>query len=729
MPAHDAHLGQPVPRVDGRAKVTGVARYPSDRPLAHPAYAFLVTSAVARGHIRAFDLQEARSVAGLLDILTYENVGSQVKPPPPPGGKGKANTTTMETARIWHAGQIIAVVLADSYESAREAAHRVKVVYEAQEPTASFGSEGAQTEALADVEEGHEDPAVGDAEGAWKHSPVRIDARYATPTQHHNPLELFTTTCLWEGERLIIHEPSQFVTGLAAGVARQLGIEPNRVRVHSEYVGGAFGSRGGLTHRTAWIAVAARRLGRPVKLVATREQGFTIATYRAETQHRVRLGASAEGHLQALVHEGWELTSRPSTYNVSGTETTARLYACPNVATRVSVVHADRSTPGFMRAPPDLPYMFALESAMDELAVALQLDPIELRRRNESERDPITGRPYTSRSLLQCFEQGAAAFGWAHRRPEPRSMRAGEWLIGLGCATAAYPSNVGAATARISLRGEQARIQIGAHDIGTGAYTAIALTAADRLRLPLSNISVELGDSDLPPAGLAAGSSHTAGICNVVARACEQILARRAQPRHAPAAGAIEVYAENLPDGAPANGIEMLYAGQMAAARGGELPGRIAYGFGAQFVEVRVHERTGEIRTPRALGAFAAGTIVNPLTARSQFIGGMIWGISAALHEATQIDARLARYHNADLAEYLVPVNADIGELEVIMVPEQDTRVNPLGVKGIGELGTVGMNAAVANAVYHATGCRVRELPIRLEKLLHAPRLQRSPHA
>jgi xanthine dehydrogenase YagR molybdenum-binding subunit len=503
-------------------------------------------------------------------------------------------------------------------------------------------------------------------------------------------------------------------------VARQLGIGPERVRVRSEYVGGAFGSRGGITHRTAWIAIAARRLGRPVKLVATREQGFTIVTYRAETQHRVRLGASPEGRLSSLIHEGWEVTSRPSTYHVAGTQTTALMYAAANVSTRVSVVHADRNTPGFMRAPPDTPYMFALECAMDELAVALGMDPIELRRRNDTAREPIHGRPYTSRSLMQCFDQGAAAFEWSRRRPEPRSMRQGEWLVGLGCATAAYPSNIGAATARVVLRGEHARVQIAAHDIGTGAYTAIAATAADRLRLPLRNIAVELGDSDLPPAGLAAGSSHTAGTCNAVARACDEIMARRAQRPDGEGQAAIEVYAENLPDGAPAKGMAMLYQGQMAMARGGELPDRVAYGFGAQFVEVHVHERTGEIRTPRALGAFAAGTIVNPLTARSQFIGGMIWGISAALLEATEIDTRLARYYNADLAEYLVPVNADIGRLDVIMVPEQDTRVNPLGIKGVGELGIVGMNAAVANAVYHATGVRVRELPIRLEKLLRS---------
>jgi xanthine dehydrogenase YagR molybdenum-binding subunit len=314
---------------------------------------------------------------------------------------------------------------------------------------------------------------------------------------------------------------------------------------------------------------------------------------------------------------------------------------------------------------------------------------------------------------LKCFDVGATAFGWSRRNATPGSLREGEWRIGLGCATAAYPSNVGVAAARVTLFNGRARVQIAAHDIGTGAYTAIALVAADRLGLRVEDIAVELGDSDLPPGGVAAGSSHTAGICNVVAKACEQLRELKPTP-----GGVLETYVENLPAGVPEEAIKKLYAGQMAIARGSELEDRIAYGFGAQFAEVWVHERTGEVRVPRATGAFAAGTIINPLTAKSQFMGGMIWGISAALHEATDIDRRLARYYNDDLAEYLVPVNADIGQIEVIMVPESDTQVNPLGIKGIGELGMVGMNAAVANAVYNATGRRIRELPIRLEKLL-----------
>jgi xanthine dehydrogenase YagR molybdenum-binding subunit len=683
--------------------------------------------------LSGFELDAARKVAGVLDILTHQNVGTQAKSPDAPGGKG-GTTTTLETDRIWHDGQIIAVVVAETFEAAREAAHRVGVAYVEDAPSASFDSPGVKIDAASAVEKKHEDPQVGDVETAFSAADVKVDARYETPTQHHNPMELFTTTCFWLGDHLTIHEPSQFVHGLRGGVARQLGLDLENVRVLSRYVGGGFGARGGVTSRTVWIAIAARRLNRPVKLIATRAQGFTIATYRAETRHHVRLAASRDGKLQAVSHEGWEVTSRPSNYNVAGTGTTARLYRSPNVWTRVNVVHADRNTPGFMRAPPETPYLFALESAMDGLAVALKMDPIELRRINDAQKEPIKGLPYTSRSLVQCFDAGAQAFGWARRDARPGSMREGDWQIGWGCASATYHASIGAAAARISVAARgRVRVQIGAQDIGTGAYTVIAMTAADRLGVAVDQVTVELGDSDLPPGGLAAGSTHTASVCTVVAKACDQIRERLGAngaflglggnseslaEAVAKVGGVIEVYAENIPPGAPPDSAQRLYRGEAAMARGSELKDQIRYSFGAQFVEVRVHARTREIRVPRAVGAFAAGTIINPVTARSQFIGGMTWGISAALHEKTEIDPRRARYTNVDLAEYLVPVNADIQELEVIFVPEEDTQVNPLGIKGIGELGTTGMNAAVANAVYHATGNRVRELPIRIESLL-----------
>src|SRR5436190_10189993 len=422
-------IGQPTLRIDGAQKVTGAARYPSDEPLAGAAFAFLVTSGVARGRLLGFDLEEAQGLEGVLDILTHENVGRAFRTPEAPGGKG-ATTTTLESDRVWHDGQIVAVVVGETYEVARDAAHRVRVRYEQQEPSATFDAPGLEIKPLSELEKQHEDPSVGNAENALSNAEVVIDQHYETPTQHHNPLELFTTTCAWSGDNLLIHEPSQFVHTIRSGVAKQLGIKEENIRVISRFVGGGFGSRGGITSRTALIALAAKRSNRPVKLVATRQQGFSIVTYRAETRHHVRLGATRDGKLQALSHEGWEVTSRPSTYNVSGTVTTARLYACPNVWTRVNVVRADRNTPGFMRAPPETPYLFALESAMDELAMALDMDPVQLRILNDTDKEPIKGLPYSSRSLRQCYQAAAEKFRWSERDKRPSSMRDGDWLIG-----------------------------------------------------------------------------------------------------------------------------------------------------------------------------------------------------------------------------------------------------------------------------------------------------------
>jgi xanthine dehydrogenase YagR molybdenum-binding subunit len=552
---------------------------------------------------------------------------------------------------------------------------------------------------------------------------VKVDARYATATEHHNPIELFTTICEWRGGKLTVWESSQNMWGFKNGLAKQLGIKTDDVHVISPFVGGAFGSRGSLTQRTAITALAAKKLGRALKLMTTRDQGFTIATYRAETQHHLKLGATRDGKLVSLSHEGWEVTSRPDNYMVAGTDASTRVYACPNVWSNVSIVHADRNTPGFMRSPPETPYIFALECAMDELAVALDMDPVELRKINDTHKEPIKQLPYSSRSLVQCFDAGAKAFGWSKRDRKPGAMRDGDWLIGWGTATTLYPSNIAPATARVTLYPDgKAKVQVATHEIGQGVFTVCAIIVAEKLDITPDAVKVEIGDSDLPPAPVAGGSNSTASVSNAVAKACEDIVARKKQGAN----GVIEAYAENTPQGAPKEGIEKLYKGQPSFVGGTSSKDSVRFAFGAQFVEVRVHRLTGEIRVPRAVGAFAAGRIINPKTARSQLMGGMIWGISAALHEATEIDKRHARYVNTNLADYLIPVNADIGEIDVIMIPEEDNVVNPLGIKGIGELGNVGMNAAVANAVFHATGLRVREIPIRLEMLLNAPALSRS---
>ncbi len=746
-----ARIGDPIPRIEGRAKVTGRALYAADEPVANPAFAFLVTSTIARGTIRGFDLAQARAVPGVLDILTHENVGGQADPPAPHGPGGE--TTTMQTPQIWHAGQIVAVVTADTYEAAREAAHKVHVDYAEEAPAATFGSPGAQTEQRKPGE--HKDFSVGDADAAFATAAVTVNQRYATPTQHHNPIELFSTTAAWHDGSLTLYEPSQFVYGLRGAVAKQLRMDPRKVRVVARHVGGAFGSKGIPSSRSAWIAIAARRLSRPVKFVATRSDCYTIGTYRAETQHHIQLAAERSGKLVALRHEGWELTSRPSDYNVSGTETTARMYACPNILTKVNIVHADRGTPGFMRAPPDVPYMFALEAAMDELAEKLGMDPIELRRINDTQTDPATGLKFSSRSLMKCLDVAAARFGWEKRNPAPMSHREGDWLVGWGCAAAAYPANIGAGAARVILETNGvATVKIAAHDLGTGSHTIIAQVTAERLGVKLDQIVVQLGDTDLPPAGLAAGSSHASGIVHAVALACEQLRARVAQGASAsngplagrnPAtmrleegtlvcsegvsekltdalarvgSGAIEAYAENVPKGQPQDSISKLYQGQMSISRGTQREDFTTYAFGAQFAEVRIHARTREIRAPRVVGAFAAGRIINPRTAHSQLMGGMIWGISSALHEVTEIDKRAARFTDDNLSEYHIPVAADVHGVDAIIVDETDTDVNPIGMKGIGEIGVVGMNAAIANAVYHATGRRVRTLPIRVEDLL-----------
>lgn len=748
-----ANIGQGVPRYDARLKVTGEARYPSDMPLSNPAYAFLVTSAIAKGRIKAMHLGEARAVPGVLEILTSENT-SELKP----GrfGDGQATSIDKLGPDVAHDGQIIAMVLADSFEAAREAAHRVRVDYDVSTPSPTFDSPGVQVQDATTVSPQHREvPNKGDAEAALATADVTIDAEYATPTQHHNAMELFTTSCAWDGDRLTVHEPSQFVYGLKNGVARRLDIEPDKVRAVSHYAGGAFGSKGGMTPRTALVALAAKKLNRPVKLVPTRDQGFTIATYRAETRHRVQLGAQRDGKLVAYSHEGWEVSSRPDPYVVAGVKETANLYAFGDVATKVNIVRADRNTPGYMRSPPMVPYVFALESALDELAIKLAIDPVELRRINDTMIGPVSGTRYSSRSLMTCYDRAAEAFGWQRRNAEPGSMRDGDWLVGWGCATAVYPTHIGAVTARVRLMANgHVRVQTAAHEIGNGVYTVLAQLAAERLGVPLGNVTVEVGDSTLPPAPVAGGSNTTASTSSAVLKACDAILDKLQRVTSASNEGAlagrqpseiaftegravasdgaseslddifkragmsaIEEYAEYVPPGMDPKMVGQLYAGR-STQTGGHEGQYLMYALGAEFVEVHIHALTREVRVPRIVGAFAAGRILNERTARSQYMGGMVWGISSALHEATEIDRKRGRYINHNFADYLVPVNADIGQMEVILVPEEDDKVNPAGVKGIGELANVGTAAALANAVFHATGQRIRELPIRIEKLL-----------
>ena len=724
-PEPKRNMGKPEPRIDGRLKVTGQARYAADFPVSNTAYGFLVTSTIARGRITRIDLSAAKKVPGVLHIMTHEN-----RPPlgtfefVAKGGEAATAKPPLSTDRIDHQGEIVALVVAESLEDAREAAYKVKIEYDVEAPSSGLDSPGTKTVMAADINARHKDTHAGDPDRAFAEAAVKLDQTYRTPTQHHNAIELFSTTCAWSGDELTIYEPSQFVVGLQHGLAKEIGVDKTRIRVLSPFIGGAFGSKGSVTPRTAIVAVAAKILNRPIKLVVTRAQGFTVATYRAETRHRIRFGAAADGRIASYMHEAWELTSRTDDYMVGGTRSTEAMYATPNVDAKVRLVKADRNTPGFMRSPPEVPYMYALEAAMDELAFAIKMDPVELRRINDTDKNPTNGAPYTSRSLMQCYDEAAKTFGWSKRNPEPRSMREGDWLIGYGCATASYPTQMGPATARVRLTADgHVLVQIAGHDIGTGAYTVIGQQAAEQLGVPLRNVDVELGDSMLPPGPIAGGSITTASACSAVKLACDRVLARLSGSEDLTKAfetlgvGSIEEYAEYLPKGAKPSALTGLYQGKVSIV-GGSGDKQTMYAFGAEFVEVRIHAHTREIRVPRLVGAFAAGRIMNTRTARSQLMGGMIWGISSALHEATEIDERFARYVNDNLADYQIPVNADIAEVDVILVPEEDSEINPVGVKGLGELGNVGTAAAVANAVFHATGVRIRDLPIRLEKLL-----------
>jgi len=732
-PAPPAPMGEPIRRLDGVAKVTGKPIYAADAAVIVPLQAYFLTSGIARGQLLSIDTTPAEALGGVVKVYTHHNAPARIATPYTQKG-GYASDTNMPLTgpEIRHDGQIIAMVIAESYEIARDASHRIAVRYAPETPASTLDSPGVtltHPEALAEKEK-----KVSDFAAAFAAAPVKVEGEYRTPPQHQNAIELYSTTAFWADGELTIHEPSQSVLELANGIAAMMGVDPAAVHVTNPYMGGAFGGKGFMTQRTALIASAARELSRPVRNVVTRDQGFTLATYRAETKHHVRLAADRGGHLLAYGHESWEMQSRQDDYPIAGFGVTTAMYGKPAILTRVTMVKADRQTSGFMRAPVEMPYMYALESAMDELAVALDMDPIELRRVNDIRESPVDGARFTSRSLMQCYDAAAASFGWSKRDPKPGSMRDGDWLIGYGCATASYPTHLAPATARVTLRADgDALVELAGQDSGQGTYTVLGQIAARELKLDPRRVTVVLGDSRLPASPASNNSMGTASLGSAVKLAAGKVSARlndaansdeeRAAAFRQLGVDEICETAEFLPPGTKPEVLDMLRKGQVPfknQARGDESKGGkpLMFAFGAEFVEVRVHRLTREVRVPRMTGAFAAGHIINPRTARSQYLGGMIWGMASALLEATEVDEKRGRYVNDSLGEYLIAVNADVPKVDVIMVPEEDHEVNPLGVKGIGELGIVGTVAAVANAVHHATGKRVRDLPIVMDKLL-----------
>ncbi|MCW3052813.1 MAG: aldehyde oxidase and xanthine dehydrogenase, molybdopterin binding, partial [Chthonomonadales bacterium] len=582
------------------------------------------------------------------------------------------------------------------------------------------------------------DSLQGDLEMGWEMATSKVENTYITPVETHNAMEPHATVAVWEGDHLTLFDATQGIFGVRKRIADLFEIPADNVRIIAHFVGGGFGSKGPVWSHVVLTAMAARQVGRPVKLTLSRHQMFGPIGFRGETHQHVKLGARRDGVLSLVEHNGMVQTSVFDEFIEPVGATTRMLYACPNIGTTHRAVRLNIGTPSFTRAPGEAPGMYALESAMDELAYSLGMDPIDVRLRNYAEVEPESGKPFSSKSLRECYRVGGERFGWSKRQAEPRSMHDGRLLVGYGMATASYPTNRSAASARARLMADgTAIVQSGSQDIGTGTYTVMTQVAADAIGLPVDRVQFQLGDTDLPPTPNSGGSQTAASVGSAVLLAGQALRTKLIQlaigDRQSPLFGASEsdittrsggIYLKN--DGMRGeeyttllkrNSLPQVEA-RADAAPGEEKNKYAMHSFGAHFAEVQVDPDLGIVRVSRYTGVFAAGRILNAKTARNQFMGGITWGISMALMENTLMDPRTGRIMNADLAEYHVPVHADIPALDVTFVDEVDPYVNPIGVKGIGEIGIVGAPAAIANAVYHATGKRIRDLPITLDKLL-----------
>jgi xanthine dehydrogenase YagR molybdenum-binding subunit len=686
-------VGAPIDRVDGPRKVTGAAQYAAEFALPGIAYGVIVGSSIASGRIARIDAGAALKEPGVIAVMTPVNA------PRVDGKKTSAQDKLLlllQDDRVYYDRQPIAVVIGETFEAATHGAGLVRVEYIAEKPVTEL--EHAAPFKPDKILGQDPDSQRGEPDAALSAAAVKTDRTYVMPVENHNPMEPHATTASWKNGKLTVYDSTQGIFNVRAKLASVFGIPKEDVRVVALFVGGGFGSKGSPWAHTALAAMAAKLVNCPVKLALARPQMFGPVGFRPRTVQRVALGADAQGRLVSSIHEVTAQTSEFDVWTAAPGAITRMLYAVPNQRVTHRLVRLNAGTPTFMRAPGETPGSFALESAMDELAVAAGIDPLELRLRNYAEIDPGEGKPFSSKSLRECYVVGAEAFGWSRRAAHPRAQREGNDLVGFGMATATYPSHRSPAEARVTLNADgTALVQCGTQDIGTGAYTVFTQVAAETLGMPVDKVHFELGDSRLPLSPNSGGSQTTASVASAVYAACQDALAKR---RAIGGTATVEGFAH--------------------AEAGPETEAYSMHAFGAQFAEVHVDADLGRVRVTRFVGAFAAGRILNAKTARSQYLGGITWGIGQALMEHTRHDTRSGRVMNANLAEYLVPVNADIPAIDVHIVPEADPHVNPVGVKGIGEIGIVGVAAAIANAVYNATGVRVRELPITPDKLVTA---------
>jgi xanthine dehydrogenase YagR molybdenum-binding subunit len=711
-------LGHPLDRVDGPFKVTGRATYAYEyRNAGEPAYGFAVVSSIGKGRIRAIDASAAEKSPGVLLVLTHLNAPKQ-------GARTSGAVPQLADDRVLFQGQPVALVVAGSFEEARAAAYLVKPSY-AIEPGSQDLVASRATASVPKPRNGSSpDTNKGDVEAAFAIAPVKIDVTYTTPPQAHAMMEPHATIAEWVGDRLTLYTANQMLPRGVDTVSATLLLPKDQIRLVSRYIGGGFGAKLQVEPDAILAAMAARMLNRPVKLALTRQQVFAATTHRSDTIQRLRLAADHDGTLQAVAHESWSDNTPGQDDFEAAAMATRNIYATPALLTAHRLATLDLPISASMRAPGEAVGLLALECAMDELAVALGMDPIALRIKNEPATDPQNGKPFSTRTLVPCMQKGAELFGWNKRNPRPGSMRDGEWLVGMGMSAAIRGNPMLPAKASASLgRNGILTIRTSMTDVGTGSYTILGQIAADLLGLPIDKVRVELGDTDFPAAPGSGGSFGANSAGSAVYDACMNLRAALLQkaglnPDNAVFAdGAVSADGQTVrPDGLVGDGL----SADGAATPGNSREAFIQQSYGAHFAEVGVSEVTGEIRLRRMLGVFTAGRILNAKTARSQAIGGMTFGVGAALMEAIVVDKRDGWFVNNNLAEYHVAANADIPAIDAVFLPETDDRSSAMKSKGLGELGICGAGAAVANAVYNATSIRIRDYPLTLDKVLRA---------
>jgi xanthine dehydrogenase YagR molybdenum-binding subunit len=711
----NAIIGQPVPRVDGPAKVTGLARYAGEFKPHNLAYAAMVTSTIPRGKISRIEIEEAERAPGVLAVITHENCErlpyNELEKRPQVDPKSGDQLRVFQGPGVLFSGQPVAVVIAGTQAEAEGAARMVRVTYEVDEPTTVFDLSNGKPPSQDTAESGRPgDTARGDADAALGRAPVKVDVRSSHAREYHNAMEPHVTIAEWDGDKLTLWDKTQWVNNVAMEISHIFGMPQEDIRVVNPFVGGAFGSALRTWPHVTVAALCARRVRRPVRLELTRRECFTSLGFRPHTEHRVALGAEADGRLTAVVHEAYAETSMYEEYAETTLEPAQTTYSCPNVRTLYRLVEMNENSPCPMRGPGISTGLQGLEMAMSELAETLDMDPVELRLRNYAETDEGSGKPWSSKELRACYETGAQRFGWEKRPRKPGQMRDGRTLVGWGMATAIYHGERAPSEAEAILYANgRLLIRTAASDMGPGTYTSMSQVAAETMGLPVEMVDFELGDTEMPTAPVHGGSITMASVGNAVKEACEALRQKL---------NALESGGENRPDAIlRRHKLDRLQA-HAKSTPGDEAKKFAVAAFGAVFAEVRVDPDFGTIRVPRIVGAYDAGRIINPMIARSQCIGGMVQGLGMALLEAGEWDDRLGRVMNANLAEYLVPVNADLTDLDVTFVPGDDRAFNPLGAKGLAEIALCGVAPAIAEAVWHATGKRVRNLPIRMEDLL-----------